>query len=240
VAERAAKADVTEAADTGTTAVAPTDLPVPAVPDATSPAYRGVEGEWVARDQTIPFIALGQRTSAMAEEHPEFIGRFIYDKSESLGETLTVIVTNMRKYYLEAVEFGSAEIPARFSTAADVRAAGMDPENKDEVVSVGDVDILVRATSESQYERCTLVDEADTGYYPARMTLRSSALSAFSGVVWRDLRGGWLKGDLCAGYYKLVSTKKLNPKGHYYVPLARADGALTPAFRAKLRETFGI
>ena len=104
---------------------------------------RGLEGEWSSRDAAIPQLAVGQRMSKSLEEHPEFLGKFVYDKGESLGDTLKVIVTRMRKYYLDNTEYGSGEIPNRYANMTEVRSAGQ----VGNVVDVVDVPITILASN---------------------------------------------------------------------------------------------
>ena len=182
---------------------------------------RGLEGEWSARDAAIPYIAIGQRMSKFLEEHPDWLGSLVYDKAEKLGGVCTVIVTSMRKYYEEDTEFGSGEIPQRFDSMEEARESGL------AIKDVVEADMFVLATTPEQYERCTLTDDDDTGYYPARMVFRSTGLSSFVGVLIRDL-AGWLKGSLDTGFYELRAVKKTSPKGDYYVPVAKATGRKLP------------
>lgn len=192
---------------------------VPALRGGGLTEVRGLEGEWSSRDAAIPQLAIGQRMSKSLEEHPEFLGKFVYDKTEELGDKLGVIVTRMRKYYLDNTEYGSGEIPNRYANMTEVRAAGQ----VGNVVDVVDVDMLVAAVNDHQYERCTFTDSEDHGYYPVRMTVRGGNLLSFVGVVVRDL-AGWLKGCMETGFYEIRSVKKTNAKGTWYAVAAKAAG----------------
>jgi len=192
---------------------------VPALRGGGLTEVRGLEGEWSSRDAAIPQLAVGQRMSKSLEEHPEFLGKFVYDKGESLGDTLRVIVTRMRKYYLDNTDYGSGDIPNRYANMTEVRAAGQ----VGNVVDVVDVDMLVLSATDEQYERCTFTDSEDHGYYPVRMTVRGGNLLSFVGVVVRDL-AGWLKGCMETGFYEIRSVKKTNAKGTWYAVAAKAAG----------------
>lgn len=183
-------------------------------------SVRGLEGEWASRDAAIPHLSLVQRTSKALETNPGWLGTFVYNKDEeSLGTTLKVIVVRMRKYYEQDLEFGSGELPKRYASMDEVRAAGDVGAVKD----VADVDMLVLADTPERYERCTFTDSEDNGFYPVRMTVRSGNMASFVGVVIRDL-AGWLKGSMESGFYTISAVKKSNAKGTWHAIVARPAG----------------
>lgn len=217
-------APATASATPPVTALAVTDTDTDLVDDGSArrglSSVRGLEGEWESRDAAIPHLSLVQRTSKVLEANPAWLGTFVYNKDEeSLGTTLEVIVVNMRKYYEQDLEFGSGELPKRYASMDEVRAAGEVGAVKD----VADVDMLVMADTPERYERCTFTDADDTGYYPVRMTVRSGNMASFVGVVIRDL-AGWLKGSMESGHYTLSAVKKSNAKGTWYALVARPAG----------------
>ena len=197
-------------------------------------SVRGLEGDWSSRDAAIPVLKIGQKSSKEIEEHPEWLGRFIYDNSESLGDSLTVIVTRMRKYYIEDTEFGSGVLPQRYANMDEVRAAGQ----VGNVVDAVDADVLIASATPEQYERCTFTDSSDNGFFPARITVRSGNLSSFTGVVVRDL-GGWLRGAMETGFYTVKLVKKSNAKGSWYAITAKAAGKVPADLVRQIQLAYG-
>jgi hypothetical protein len=197
-----------------------------AVPVATfsNPA---LEGEFTARDMSIPYLSLGQKSGTLCDDHPDWIGKWVYDKNTCLGPEIKVVILKLAKYYEEVTEFGGEDIPQRWDTVAEAKAAGV------EYKECATVDLLFDAPAE-------LADAGMIGSLaPARMTVRSSSYGRVVGMVLKDL-AGWLKNDLAGGYYRMSVEKKSNGSNSWFVPKLKADGKVAADVRQQIKDTFQV
>lgn len=214
----------------------PTEEPKPATPTAQThavavrPASNQLEGEFSSRDIAFPYLSLGQRTGQLTEEHPHWIGKWIFDKVVCLGDTARVIVCRLSKRYEEDLPFGSEDIPRRYLRAEDARNEGV------QVRDVADIDLVIETDKQDLAEFGSF-DLGEKSYLPARYTVRSSAYGASVKILLKDL-AGWLNGDISSGYYVLGSAKRTGPKGSWYVPALKTDGKVSAELRALIAEKF--
>lgn len=190
-----------------------------------------IQGEFTARDMAIPYLNLGQKSGTMCDDHPDWVGKFIYDKSTCLGEEIRVVVCRLKKRYEEATEFGSAEIPQTFDTIAAAQEAGV------EVRDVAEIDLLIECDDET--EQFAMLEADGKSWAPARYVVRSSAYGRTVGIVLKDL-AGWLKNDLASGLYVMTAEKRSGNGNSWFVPKLATDGKVGENLRNSIREKFGV
>lgn len=239
------------APDTQPTASAPlavtttgTPLPV-AAPMSHNPAPQ-IQGDTSGTSVPIPYLALTQKTSTVVDEHPEWLGKFVYDKGAALGlpsdpktyatnlnrvlgkDSLLVLVTGVRVDYEEKTEFGEGIIPTIWKTAKEARESGLEFQER------GTLDLLI--AFDGDHEQVVLLD--GKGFLPARFVARKAGFRNTAGVVIRDSRT-WLKGDTCSGWYELA-VNKITGKNTYWVPLLKAAGSVPAELREAVRNEFSV
>jgi hypothetical protein len=192
-----------------------------------------LEGEFGARDMRVPRLQLGAKSGKLTDEHPEWVGHFVYDGAYPLGKEIRLIVSKIRKYYEENLEFGSDEIPRRFDRMEDARAEGA------VVRDVADIDLLLEVEADDSTADLALFEHSNKAYLPARYTVRSTAYGNTVGILLKDW-AGWLKGDLSAGYYVMASEKRSNTMNSWFVPVLKTDGKVPTELRDEIREKFGV
>lgn len=190
-----------------------------------------LEGEFTARDMAVPRLNIGQKSGTMCDDNPEWIGQFIYDKGIALGNSINIVVSKLRKYYAEDLEFDSPTKPQIFQTHAEAVAAGV------MVKDVCDIDLLIECNEEM--EQFGMVDAGGKSYAPARWTVQSSAYGRTVGILLRDL-AGWLKGDIASGVYTLTTEKRSNDKNTWYVPTLKTKEKTPEALRGEIKEKFKV
>jgi len=195
----------------------------------------GFVGEWSAKDMATPYLALCGKMSKIFDTNPDWLGHFVYDKQITFGDNLKVVFLTATKYYIEALEFGSEQIPQRFYTMKDARAAGF---NEGSLQEICDLDVLVEfdADAEGVAELAHIID-GDKAYLLCRYPVRSTAFGRTAGVLLKDL-AGFLKGCLFNGYYELSSDVKVGEKGSYHVPKLKTAGPTPQSLRNLINEKF--
>jgi hypothetical protein len=190
-----------------------------------------IQGEFTARDMAIPYLNLGQKSGTMCDNHPDWIGGFVYDKSSFLGNEIRIVVGRLKKRYEEVLEFGSPEIPQQFDTIAAAQAAGI------EVRDVAEIDVLVECNRDM--EQFAMFEADGKAYAPARYVVRSSAYGRTVGIILKDL-AGWLKNDLPSGFYAMTTEKRSGNGNSWFVPKLAAAGKVSEDLRNVIREKFGV
>lgn len=186
-----------------------------------------LEGEFSAHDMGIPYLSIMGPTSKGFTEHVDWLGHWVYDKQYDLGATIRVVFLKMRKYYQEKLEYDSDEIPQKWSTIAEARAAGV------EHIECAELDMLVDVNGTAAVESGMVGNLA-----PARLTVQSTKYGRTVGVLLKDL-AGWLKNDLSSGYYMMATEKKTNGKNTWYVPKLTTNGKVEADVRAEIKANFG-
>lgn len=171
------------------------------------------EGEFTAADVRIPYLSICQKTGNLMDEHPDWLGQWIYDKAAPLGKYINVVFFKVKKYFEESVPYGSDTLPQRFDTLAEARAAGV--EFKD----CANLDLLVEVPTD--FDGAEEID--GKGWLPARYTVRSTAYGATVKVLMKDTSFR-LKGNLAAGGYKIEVEKKTNGSNSWFAPKLIANG----------------
>lgn len=190
-----------------------------------------IQGEFTARDMSIPYLNLGQKSGTMCDNHPDWVGKFIYDKTACLGNEIRIVVCRLRKKYEEVTEFGSPDMPQQFDTIAAAQAAGI------EVRDVAEIDVLIECDGEM--EQFAMLNDGGKCYALARYVVRSSAYGRTVGIILKDL-AGWLKNDLASGFYTVTTEKRTGNGNSWYVPKLATDGKVSENLRNVIREKFGV
>ena len=201
--------------------------------------YKGVggfEGEFTSRDMATPYLAIFGKTTKGFEEHPDWLGQWVYDKSVPLGTELRVLFVRCTKWWVEDLPFGAEAIPQRFRTLADARAAGF---NEGQLKESADLDLLIEVDAEAEgvADLAHIID-GDKGYIMARYGVRSTAYGRTVGILTKDA-SGYLKGNLINGFYKLTTQLKTGPKGTYFIPVLKVDGPSSPDLRKEIIARMG-
>lgn len=205
----------------------PAAAPTMAVARSTSSQ---LEGEFTSKDMAVPYLSLGQKTGAMTDEHPDWLGKYVYDKMICLGDSIRIVIFRISKFYEENLPFGSEDIPRRFDKIEEAKAEGVD------VRDCANIDMLIEADGEeSEFGQFTIDGKS---YVPARYTVRSTAYGATVRIVVRDM-AGWLKNDLSSGFYLMTTEKRTGPKGSWFVPRLKTDGKVSEELRGAIAERLG-
>lgn len=193
----------------------------------------GFEGEWDAKDMAMPYLSLFSKNSKGFEEHPDWLGHWIYDKTVDLGTEIRVLFLRATKWYVENLPFGSEQIPQRFSRMQDALAAGF---HESGLVDVADLDLLIELPLEAEGAAdLSHIIEGDKGYAMARYSVRSTAYGKTARILAKDM-GGFLRGNLINGFYT-IGTQQINgPKGTYFTPVLKADGKTPDTLKAQIVE----
>lgn len=171
------------------------------------------EGEFTAADIKLPYLTICQKSGNLMDSHPEWLGKWVYDKAASLGDTISVVFFKVKKFYLENLPFGSDTIPRRFDTAAEAAEANCN------VVDVAELDCLIEVADDFDGGKKI----GDKSYIIARYTVRSTAYGATVRVLVKD-SAMRLNNNLPSGQYKLKTEKKTNGSNSWYAPVLMADG----------------
>lgn len=206
--------------------------PAPSTAVATMSQSPQLQGEFTARDMAIPYLQLGQKAGTLCDDHPEWLGKWVYDKALCLGEEINIIVCRLKKRYEEVTEYGGGDIPQQWDTEAAAKAANV------EFRDICEIDLLVEVTSEDG-EQFAMLDDAGKSYAPARYNVRSTALGKTMGVLLKDL-AGWLKNDLASGVYSMEAVKVTAKGNTWYTPKLTADGKVSDTLRALIREKLAV
>ena len=185
------------------------------------------EGDFQATDVRIPYLSICQKSGNLMDEHPDWLGQFIYDKALALGRSINVVFFKVKKYFEEDLPYGSEGIPQRFDTLAEAREAGV--EFKD----CANLDLLVEVPAGFDG-----AEELDGKFYtPARYTVRSTAYGATVKILMKDVSFR-LKGGLRTGRYRLEVEKKTNGSNSWFAPKLVADGFSSQEVQAFINERF--
>lgn len=207
----------------------------PQVPELASKFHSPqLEGEFSAKDVRLPRLQLGAKSGKLTDEHPEWVGQWVYDGSFPLGKSVKIVVVRLSKFYEEDLEFDSEEIPRRYTTAAEARADGAT------VRDVANVDVLVVVQDDGgDLVGAAAFVENGAAYLPARYTVRSTAYGQTVGILLKDW-AGWLKQDLASGYYQVSSSKRSNAKNSWFVPELKTAGKVEASVREQIRTKFEV
>lgn len=192
-----------------------------------------LEGEFGSRDIAVPYLAIAQKVSECVDEHPDWLGKWVFDKTNLVGETVRIVVFHMSKRYEEDLPYGSEDIPRRYQFADDARKEGA------QVRDVADIDLFLELElADGEGDEFGAIRLDGKTYLPARYTVRSTAYGAMVKIIMKDL-AGWLKSDLSSGFYKLAVDKRKGPKGSWFAPKLAPDGKVSAELRKLIAERSG-
>lgn len=203
--------------------------------DAATKAGIGTfQGEWNSRDLAIPYLSIFQKSGKNFEDHPDWLGHFVWDKEFDMGDSITVVFFRASKYYLETLPFNSEKVSARFDKMEDARNAGFNPS---QLTELADLDLLIEIPAEMEgAEDLARFIVADKAYLLARYTVRSTSYK-IARVLMKDA-GGWLKGNLINGKYELGTAKQVNGNNSWHAPTLKTAGGTSEGLRAAIIESF--
>lgn len=198
--------------------------------------YAGIgnfEGEWSSKDMSTPYLSLVGKMSEVFDSNPDWLGQFLYDKQYPLGTEIRVVFLRATRWFVEDLPFESEKVAQRFSRMADARAQGFNEAN---LVDAADLDLLVEvdASIEGVEDLAHIVDNG-RAYMLARYCVRKSSFSRTAGILAKDM-GGFLRGNLINGFYKISVSSKPSPKGggNYYVPTLKTDGKTPESLKLQI------
>jgi len=193
----------------------------------------GLDGEFTAADITKPFLSVVSKQSKIMDTHPEFMGKFLYDKTHCLGDQIRVIVVGMKKYYEEQLEEDDRDsIPQRWDSSAEAKASGLQYRD------VADIDLVIEDQT-NELSDLARFEHKGKYYLPARTTVRGGAYRNTVGIILRDVTG-WLGRVFHSGCYEWTTEKKSNDRTTWYVPVVKADGKVPEDLRERFRQEFGL
>jgi hypothetical protein len=207
--------------------------PVAAAGSAGAAQIAGLDGEFGQADIAKPFLSVVSKQSKIMDTHPEFMGKFLYDKTHCLGDVIRVIVFGMRKYYEEQLEEDDRDsIPQRWDSSAEAKASGL------QFRDVCDIDLVIEDQT-AELSDLARFEHKGKYYLPARTTVRGGAYRNTVGILLRDA-SGWLGKVLHSGFYEWSTEKKSNDRTTWYVPVVKADGKVPEDLRERFRQEFGV
>ena len=193
----------------------------------------GFEGEWDAKDMAMPYLSIFSKNSKGFEQNPGWLGHWIYDKTIDLGTEIRVLFLRATKWYVEALPFGSEQVPQRFKEMAAARAAGF---NEGTLQEVADLDLLIELPLEAEGAAdLSHIVEGDKGYAMARYSVRSTAYGRTARILAKDM-GGFLRGNLINGFYLISTQQVTSPKGTYHTPSMKVDGKTPDSLKQQIIE----
>lgn len=185
-------------------------------------------GEITAADIAIPYINLGQKSGTMCDDHPEWLGHFIYDKELDLGDRFTACVWTYRKFYQEDLEYGSSEIPRRYDRIADARDEQVD------VIGVAELILIF----ETEDETIGMFEAEGKRYGLAKYFAKKAPMKSTLGKILLD-EAGWLQGHSRNGFYEFISKKKTGNGNTWWAPEIKAAGKTPDSLKQAVGALFG-
>lgn len=234
---------VVNAPASSTALAAPTST---AVGQPAGPSMGGFEGEYSAGDMATPYLQIMQKQSKNFDEHPDWLGQWVYDKQVPLGEEIKVVFLRSAKSYIEKTEFGSEVIPQRFTQMQEARKAGF---NESDLQECADLDLLIEVDAASDgAEDLAFIIEEGKAYILARYSVRSTAYGKTVGILLKDASGfltdrdanGNRVGDLKNGFYMMSTDRRSNDKTSWYVPVLKTAGKTPAGLRQQINDRFSV
>jgi hypothetical protein len=178
-----------------------------------------------------PFLSLCQKSGLITDEHPDWVGKWVYDKTRCLGPEIQVIFFRLRKFYEEETEFGGPTIPQRFDTKAAADAKNV------EVRDAVEAELVIQSPKSEAGSFAIIA--GDSCLLPCRYMVRNTAYSRVVSTLLKDM-AGWLKNDLTSGQYRLGTERRQSGTNSWFVPKLTAAGPTPEAVRNALREKLGV
>lgn len=167
----------------------------------------------------------------MTDEHPDWVGKWVYDKTRCLGPEIQVIFFRLRKFYEEETEFGGPTIPQRFDSKAAAEAKNI------EVRDVVEAELVIQCPKSETISFAIAAGELRL--VPCRYMVRNTAYPRVVSTLLKDM-AGWLKNDLASGQYRLSTERRQSGTNSWFVPKLTACGLTPEPVRNALREKLSV
>lgn len=181
--------------------------------------FAGMEGEVDADDFEMPGFKLLHPMSPDAEETPEFVGHFVYDKEIDLGESVDIIIARFRKRWREDCAYDENIMPEEFDSKREAISAGV------KVLPVATIDLLIPCTEETEDD--SLIDLDGEPYLMCRWFLGGSGYRKVASPLMKHRQRG-VDGAVWDRFFTL-SVVKLPGKGRRKVASLKPTEELTSA-----------
>lgn len=181
--------------------------------------FAGMEGEVDADDFEMPGFKLLHPMSPDAEETPEFVGHFVYDKEIDLGESVDIIIARFRKRWREDCAYDENVMPQEFDSKREAISAGV------KVLPVATIDLLIPCTEETEDD--SLIDLDGEPYLMCRWYLGGSGYRKVASPLMKHRQRG-VDGAVWDRFFTL-SVVKLPGKGRRKVASLKPTEELTSA-----------
>ena len=181
--------------------------------------FAGMEGEVDADDFEMPGFKLLHPMSPDAEETPEFVGHFVYDKEIDLGENVDIIIARFRKRWREDCAYDENVMPQEFDSKKEAISAGV------KVLPVATIDLLIPCTEETEDD--SLIDLDGEPYLMCRWFLGGSGYRKVASPLMKHRQRG-VDGAVWDRFFTL-SVVKLPGKGRRKVASLKPTEDLTSA-----------
>lgn len=181
--------------------------------------FAGMEGEVDADDFEMPGFKLLHPMSPDAEETPEFVGHFVYDKEIDLGESVDIIIARFRKRWREDCAYDENVMPQEFDSKREAISAGV------KVLPVATIDLLIPCTEETEDD--SLIDLDGEPYLMCRWFLGGSGYRKVASPLMKHRQRG-VDGAVWDRFFTL-SVVKLPGKGRRKVASLKPTEELTSA-----------
>lgn len=192
----------------------------------------GISGEVSAKDLTIPYLSLVQKSGTKADMFP--VGSWVVGENVVAEKDvpLRVVALDISKRYEEVTEFGSGAISRVFETSEEVRAAGLSLQRgaAKEAREIAGILFWITAPEGADPDVFPLVTETGTRGLIAKYVARSTGYSGVAMPIFTatsplgHLRGKHIK----KGQWDLTAALSKTNGNTYYKVSLRPRGA-TPA-----------
>lgn len=212
---------------------------LPAVVEPTNLAvetsgFDETDDSWKRAVMAKPYLAIGARTGDLTAEHPEWIGKLVYDKALGL-DSVRIVCVGMRHGYEQddPDAYNEGRQLQRWPNANAAKASGL--PFYDTVL----LDLLLECDPDHDLAQFSMMEVGGKCYAPALFGTKKKTMSRTTGIIVRD-ELGWLKGDKASGFYVMRTELDKSAKNPYYFAFVKADGAVAPELRDAIREKFGV
>ncbi len=142
----------------------------------------GIEGDMDADDFEMPTFKLLHQMSDDAENMPESVGHFVYNKEADLGTEIEVVILRFKKYWKEDCEWDESAPPEEFASKKEAIKAGV------KVRPCAVVDLLIPCTDETADD--AFVEVGGEEFLMCRWFLGGSSYRKVAGPLMTHLQKG--------------------------------------------------
>ena len=203
-----------------------------------------VEGEFSAKDFTVPRLNLVAKTGELSNTFQP--GSFVYNREVVIGDgkkPAKITFLRLQKIYIQDVVYGSDQIAKTFNRLSDVRAAGgalaNDPEAEADTDRYSEaLQTIIAIEAPDKDNPLFPFAVGDKQYGLAQWLMAKSAYRSAGKQVFTDSQL-FLKSGLHTAYYELTSKIRTSPSGSYFVPQLKIGGKHAPEACEQLKAIFG-